>query len=344
MRALAPLLAVAALAGCRVNLEGAPCNGDENCPLAQWCTNAGTCTERLPTVDEGCDQVARITLGRLSACLSGPVDAWRTQTQVGTVCTSVAASVSEGKLAFDGSKIRQCKVALNQRACADISLAGLLADCQMFTPAVAAGAPCNSTFDCAGGWCQVTSTCPGICTAYVALDAACTAADRCPPGSACANGFCRAYRPAGASCSADAPCEPYGLTCTGNPATCQPLKTSGGCTTSAECMPTFNCSPPLIAGSCTPAKHLGDSCTPGRYECELFTRCSNVSSQCTLLSQPGGGCGLFFEGEIALCLNGNCSLTTCASYAALGASCGSNADCGPLAHCNGVCASDFCTP
>ena len=343
MRALAPLLAIAALAGCRVNLEGAPCNGDENCPLAQWCTNAGTCTERLPTVDEGCDQVARIILGRFSACYSGPVDAWRTQMQVDAICRSVAASVTEGTLAFAGKQIRQCKAALNQRACTDISAVPLLADCQMFTPAAAPTAPCNSTFDCTSGWCQVTAACPGQCTPYVAIDAACTAADRCPPGSTCANGFCRAYRALNDPCSADAPCEPYALLCTGGPATCQPRKTSGTCVTSAECLPSYNCTPPLIGGSCTPAKHLADSCTSGRYECELFTRCSNVTSQCTLLSEAGGSC-LILEGELAGCLDANCSWGTCASYRAIGAACGSNADCGPLAHCNTVCVSDFCTP
>jgi hypothetical protein len=260
------------------------------------------------------------------------------------LCGAVAASVAAGTLRFDATRIRQCKAAVLARSCSDLSIPGILEGCEMFAPVSAVGGSCGTPYDCAGGWCKVGTACPGTCTAVTADDQACTTSDRCAPGSTCANGFCRRYRQVTEACSPDAPCDPFTAYCDGNPGTCQAKRQSGGCSL-FECVATYRCTPPLIGGSCNPAKAVDTSCTSGQYQCELFSHCSNVTNQCELYATVGGNCGNV-EGELFVgCIGSRCNFGTCANFVAAFGTCGGDGDCGPLAHCAAnVCTPDFCAP
>lgn len=345
MRALALLCTGLLLAGCAVDLEGAPCEQDSNCPRAQWCQLDGTCTSRTPTLAEACELVVEMATRKTASCYTGRVEGWREEIPSADLCAAIAASEAAGTLGFEPTTaaIRQCKASLIDGACEALSVPTALTDCELFPPASSVGQPCGTPYDCADGWCEVSSTCPGTCRAFVEDDQACAAGDRCRPGSVCASdGFCRPYGRLGDDCSAARPCDPYLALCSGNPGTCVARKLSGGCSFN-ECAPTYRCSPPLFGGTCNPARAVGEPCTPGQYQCEALAHCSNVTNQCEPVSAVGGSCGLNFEGEIVLvCLGSRCDGNSCANHVAIGQACNNDTECGPLARCDGVCLPQFC--
>lgn len=344
MRALTLACSTLLLSACVLELDGAPCEQDSNCPRAQWCQLDGTCTSHTPTVAEACELVVEMATRKTASCYGGRVENWRQEIPSPAICEAIARGVAEETLTFTPTTeaIRQCNASVLDRGCEALSVPTALNNCDLFAAAAAAGSPCNTPYDCTDGWCEVTSSCPGSCTAYIEDDQACVAGDRCRPGSVCASdGFCRKYRLPGEACSSELPCDPYLANCNGNPGTCEPKRLSGGCSLT-ECAATYRCSPPLFGGTCNPARAVGEPCTPGQYQCEALSHCSNVTNQCEPFSTVGDGCGLNFEGEISLCIASRCDGNSCSNFVAEGQACNNDGECGPMAHCNGVCVPDFC--
>jgi hypothetical protein len=364
MMALAVLCAACTVwSGCSVQTVGAPCEDDLQCPEGQQCGPEGTCLAGARSA-EGYAEACSTMMGALARhtaneCIGGAPEAFLVGLDADALCASMSRSVAEGKQRFVPEKFGQCVRNLRTAACADVTLealtkGSLLDLCGAFEPQVAGAGACNNSADCTTGWCSTSGTCPGVCKPFVRAGAACTASDACEAGTSCVGGTCLALANVGQ------PCSTFGVQCAadaycGPDNTCLARKTSGTCADLKECAPTYACarvSPQGGAGSpreCRPAAKLGDACTPGRFECGVLLYCDAGSNTCQMWPEAGQACGdVNKSGEFVLCLGAQCGLTSiltlaCQPYAAPGASCGSDYNCGPTGACrNGVCTPTWC--
>jgi hypothetical protein len=350
--------AVGIAASCVVNLEGAPCERDSNCPRSQYCDQSQPthqCVEivKLTSPQEGCELALESLSQRLSECAAGLPEHWYAQGEVPSVCGAIAASVAAGRQTFDPSKVRECRAGILNMACGDLlnRTYGLMIDgCGMFQGTVAAGNACTAHTDCADGYCDTISRCPGTCRPFKAVNDLCTAADLCAPGSTCWGGSCRAFITSG-TCDAG-PCNQATHYCNNQQCLPREGEAAQGCAyvgDGYDCQLTLNCTGALLFDprSCQKGKGLNEPCVTYENECARFTSCQpgDGGHFCRLNPGPGGMCGLQ-SGDLVLCTGSRCTSAfngTCANFLAVGADCSDSAECGPVARCvNGRCIAEYC--
>jgi hypothetical protein len=347
--------------GCSVQVVGAPCDDDLQCPREQHCGPARTCEEGARTQDmlvESCRAALVELATRADACFGGTAEGYQQVVDPAVVCASVEAGVRAGRLEFVPDQLAACQRRLRELPCGEAARAldGLLLDeCAAFVPRVQDGAACGSTAECSGGWCKTANTCPGTCTRFIPVGGACTPESRCQPGSLCASGICRRDAGLGESCAAGVRCDPDSNTYCGPESRCVERRTSGACTRPEECAAGHVCArtqPELRDQSpreCRPVKSQGEECQPGAQECELLHYCDAGTRRCRPWPGAGSACGDVNDtGEFALCLGARCALGSffqliCQPYLAPGERCLSDLDCGGAAACRqGACTPTWC--
>jgi hypothetical protein len=234
----------------------------------------------------------------------------------GAEATTLAASVSAGRLAYSQSQADACLAYLNSSTCAvggQPSAAPFPACNQVFVGQVPNGNSCVMDCECANGYCAIGTVCPGSCAAFLAVGASCGAARTtaaCGPGNFCAwNGsdhVCAVSTPpggAGESCSNGSSCA-TGYYC--HSGVCTPVVAEGGVCT----MPPFlttECAAGLACGSdsrCHPIAGLGQSCATST--CAIGFYCSAASHTCATPPTLGQDC----SDANAFCMDSYCIGTT----------------------------------
>ena len=347
--------------GCSVQLTGAPCDDDLQCPAEQHCGLARACEEGARSQEmlvESCRTAVAELATRADTCFGGTTEGYLQAVDPTRVCQSVEASVGAGRLEFQPGQFGTCLRALRALPCGQIPLAldgFLLGECAAFTPRVEEGAECGSSADCRGGWCKTTNACPGTCARFIPIGATCTATDRCQPGSLCASGMCRRYAGAGEACTVGVTCDPDSNSFCGPEGRCVERRTSGACTVSEACATGYVCARTQPSArdqsplECRPVKRLDDPCEPGGLECELLHYCDAGTRRCRPWPTAGSACGdVNATGEFVLCTGARCGIGSlfqliCQPYVGLGEGCLSSLDCGPVAACRqGVCTPTWC--
>jgi hypothetical protein len=347
-------------AACVVNLEGAPCVRDTNCPRSQYCDQSQPghqCVEieKLTEAQDACQLALESLSQRLSECAAGLPEHWYAQGEVSRVCGTIVAGVAGGRLTFDPSQVRVCRAGILAMACGDLltrTYGQMIDDCAMFQGPVADGSPCAAHADCATGFCDTTGGCLGTCRPYRTAGEACSGAELCARGNGCQNGTCAPYISSG-GCDAGL-CNPTTNLCVGQQCVPREGPSASGCEYTGagyDCRLDLNCTGRLLFDprSCQVGKNLGEPCIPYTNNCARFTSCQPASdggTTCQLNPGPGGMCGLQ-SGDLVLCTNSRCTNVlfngTCANFVPTGGSCGANEDCGPVARCvNGRCAAEYC--
>lgn len=355
MRALF-VLAAALTCACSVNLEGAPCAHNSNCPREQHCASDGVCRNGAEPIDQACAQISSAMAQHLASCIGGEPDAWLTELGATVNCQAIATSSTEGKIAYDWTQVDACVAMFSTRACTDVLPTRMLSSCPALQATVAPGGNCRSSFDCNDGWCATNNGCPGQCRAYVHAGQQPGSSDQCEFGSSRVGGRCIAYAGLSAPCGGGNPqCEPTQLYCdTTAGSTCvarhpdshtcnalfgvaQLIQDIGAAQLNLECAQKSHCSG---AGQCVVSEQLGQTCVSGQYQCAYLETCDPGTSHCT--SDPAINQSCANNGEIVGCLDSRCVSATCSAYLPAGASCSNNGDCGPNAHCDQQCKVDVC--
>jgi len=293
---------------------------------------------RAPPVDAGawCRDAIALLATAASRCERGTIDFW-TQALLhdrGRLLDCDGMARAGDRVAYDARAAAACLDALGKSACPAVhdllrrgEIAGGLPGCFGLTQTppvrgtVATDAACVEDWECAGGACDRTAGCPGLC------------AVRAPTPVEPAKGV-------GELC-ATVPddCE-YGLYCARvNVPTCAVKLDAGACLYDEQCAPGAHC----LAGACAPWRALGEPCTDG--ECELGLRCDGGS--CVATARVGEPC----LDRAPWCLEGWCDGRTCQPHTPLWGDCRNRVDeCGPFAVCaappyagaSGYCAPDPC--
>jgi hypothetical protein len=352
-----------ALAGCSVQVTGAPCQDDLQCPSAQRCTAEGHCVAGARTGEhllESCRTAMEALARRADQCHGGKTpESYHRLADTESVCASVVASVQAGRQTFVPERFGACVRQLRDLPCGaltldDFSQGNLLARCEALESQAAEGNPCGSNLDCRGGWCDTKAGCPGVCKRYVPAGSACDGSVPCQPGSTCSLNVCRAYANLGESCAWGVRCAPEAnAACVGN--VCVARKEAGTCAGADECAPGQACVKLDANGGantpreCRPARGLDESCTPGALECGGLLYCEAASARCRPWRELGQTCfNPDGTDERALCLGSRCAFgafaqLVCQQYVAPGAACVLNTDCGPTGACrDNVCITTWC--
>ncbi len=353
-----------ALAGCAVQVTGAPCQDDLQCPDAQRCTPEGQCVAGARSGEhllESCRTAMDTLARRADQCYGGMnPGSYPRLADAESVCASVVASVQAGRQAFVPERFGACVRQLRALPCGamtldDFTQGNLLARCEALEPRAAEGSACGGNLDCAGGWCDTSAGCAaGVCKRYVPAGSGCDGSVPCQPGSTCSLNVCRAHANLGESCAWGIRCAPEAnAACVDN--RCVARKASGTCKTADECEPGLACvklsvdAGPDAPRECRPARNLDESCTPGASECGGLLYCEAATARCRPWRELGQSC---FDPdgtkELALCLGSRCAFgaffqLVCQQYVALGEACSADGDCGPTGACrNKVCVSTWC--
>ncbi|PTL75659.1 hypothetical protein [Vitiosangium sp. GDMCC 1.1324] len=351
------------LAGCSVQVTGAPCQDDLQCPSAQRCTSEGRCVAGARSGEhllESCSMAMETLARRADQCYGGMTsESYQRLADMDSVCASVVASVQAGRQAFIPERFGACVRQLRDLPCGamtldDFSEGNLLARCEALVPQAAEGNPCGNNLDCQGGWCDTSAGCTGVCKRYVPAGSGCDGSVPCQPGSTCSLNVCRADANLGESCAWGVRCAPEAnAACVDN--RCVARKASGACKSADECEPGHACVKLNVeAGSdspreCRPARGLDEPCTPGASECGGLLYCEAATSRCRPWRELGQTC-YDPDGtkELALCLGSRCAFgaylqLVCQSYVAPGGTCLTDADCGPTGACHSnACITTWC--
>jgi hypothetical protein len=350
--------------GCSVQLAGAPCADDLQCPKEQRCAPEAVCVEGPRTaemLEESCQRAVKVVAERVSECFGGTVENFLKVLGPEPVCQSVKASVEGARQAFHPEEFGACVRNLRQVPCGNLSLeklslGTLLEGCTALVPQVAAGQPCGNSSDCQGGWCSTAETCPGVCRAFIPYSGACTEGDQCQVGSTCSGGICRRYVGLGGICSATVQCDPNsGTYC--QDGRCVEQKGAGApCNDTTECKPRSQCvkTQPAQGNNspkeCREVKALGEPCAPGAGECALLSYCDAGTRTCRSWPGPGERCAdAEGTGEGSLCLESRCEFfgfpPVCVPYNPAGGGCLTSLDCGPTGACRKFrCTPNWCPP
>jgi hypothetical protein len=302
--------------------------------LALACSSSSSGTSL--TAAQACGDEASAVCNKVSSCY--PLFFQYLFADMAT-CTNGFSGNCTGALSASGtsstpSSIEACAQAVNGLACADALSA--LADndlppaCQPAPGALADGAACGDSAQCAHQYCKIgkNATC----------------------------GACSSRAAAGAPCTTNNDCE-YGLVC--------PLPTgvtTGTCITpvaaGAKCDPAHSCAGENIcsAGTCAAPGKPGDTCdfaTQGLFcDAEQLVVCLPIQNTCVqgTVAQAGQGCGLTGANTVAVCAGGgenqptsDCTTSangTCQAQVPNGGSCTPGAPQGciyPAVCENGVC-------
>ncbi|NMC69579.1 MAG: hypothetical protein GYA57_05850 [Myxococcales bacterium] len=288
-----------------------------------------------------------------SACVSRMRQALAT----GTVSMGALfqAAVDRGSGTWDGALAADCFQLIRNAPCDDFISGALDVEHQecaeMFHGNVAAGAACYLNIDCADGWCDTSSACPGTCVAYAAPGAACGAAaggSRCGPGYDCGDAdTCVASTvvtmlDVGQACGdPDTECR-HGLYCDERTSSCRAYLGAGAACGegTAECMPGMVCHP--TDAVCSPVQFSATAGTPcGEGTTTLCDTLQNLfchpsTRQCT--RAPGDGEACLSLGLYNLCGVGlYCGAdSVCHAKLADGAACEDDSWC-RSGECRGTC-------
>jgi hypothetical protein len=272
---------------------------------------------------------------------------------VAIACDRVQAGVDSRHLVPDAEAAEACIAAYGALTCAEYEN-HLDAPCDWLAGTIALGGACTSSDECAAGWCDHGSACPGTCAAFAEPGESCTTGIACGPGFACdfPEGVCAEAAPPGAEgepcADARARCE-AGLFCSGE--VCVPrtapyerciIPGRRECTWSYECAEEgygdLRCLPRLPEGaSCTfpNGDRLDVVCVTGTY-CD--------PGKCTPEALPVGASCALPEPGYWPCSRGYCDADlTCARWRIADEPCGPDALCNPYLECvNGVCSDVVC--
>jgi len=290
--------------------------------------------------------------------------------------TRIEASVTAGHATWDAANAACCLArSANDTSCFfNVGAGG--DECNFVQGTVANGMPCANGTECMNGYCHITDSCMGICTAYATTGTACGMGDvTCAPDADCDTNTRRCTTVTGApgtACSAatNTQCE-ANVACVdpdGDGAgTCTALPTRGqACTqdtilcdlNSSVCQYDFASS----SGVCVPAFAIGSHCIVDA-QCVGDAYCAGANfgamtyGTCTARAHRGGSCTTDKCVDGLVCLPDH----TCGDAPAQGAACtptsgcatgtcGSGGTCVPLHaagdHCtaNTQCASGICNP
>ena len=237
-------------------------------------------------------------------------------------CVAAGKELAAGRVAYDAAQGGGCLAALSSFGCADLRASSLPAACQStLTGQVAGGGACFADEDCAAGWCDTSSTCPGTCRQFAPLGGSC-ATSRCAPGLECdGTGTCRSRSALNGPC----PCQ-RGLWCdasAGVAGTCRAPQTSGACrlTNLDQCEVGFTCvgSP---SPTCQPLVGLGGDCSAGDAVCGLGLgySCDLATNRCVSSPRLGEAC----TPSHPICIGGYCDVLgtqRCLPYKHIGDAC-----------------------
>lgn len=197
------------------------------------------------------------------------------------------------------------------------------------------GFDCRSPAECTEGWCDRTSTCPGVCRAFAPGDMAVASPEACGALARVTlldgGTVCRARRSTGAACEGDSDCEvPLGCRagkCAARAAaggacpcaaglrcdfgTCRPWARSGeGCTNEflgdggTVCQLGLACR----GGVCGTALANGEGCSDNPNRCGAGLSCRGTPRTCVPKSSTEAACSSSFDCEASLvCLEGKCA-------------------------------------
>jgi hypothetical protein len=240
-------------------------------------------------------------------------------------CASYDLAVAAGHATFDDSKVSSCLAAVDALECGGPAAYGLgewsigsfwpgpVPECQaVVSGRIALGGSCNSLLDCAEGYCDMTTACPGTCVPYGEVGESCrnpflfssgyagpVLMNTCFPGLGCAladaatdSWVCRSTSAVDGPC----PCQ-AGLYCDPASSTCKEPKTSGACAGVAECALGYACT----NTECRPAGVLGDACEPATQPftmggCAPGYACDPASRTCIRALADGQSCLVQLDG------------------------------------------------
>jgi hypothetical protein len=249
------------------------------------------------TKDNVCSQMAAVACYDLyQCCAETQIEAYlrvtdpRTEAQcvsdVTRLCEQrtgiVDASVTAGRVTFDGAAMNACLKALivPDASCTTVSAALPWAAACMtsaWAGTVAVGSSCAHTFECANAgtaYCAANQTCTALPTEGMAC-----AAGACATGFFCQGGTtCHAQLAVGATCTANQQCQKGNYCTTGATRVCAALRTAGqSCTGNASCT-SNQCLPGTCAGStqtCFASSDCGGRCGATNNFCNFDRDCGN---------------------------------------------------------------------
>lgn len=251
--------------------------------------------------------------------------------------SAVAAGVAAGRLTWSQGQADACRAWIVGASCAEIESVARPAACDgliwgatwtgggMLAGKVANGGACMEHVECADGWCALGDACPGRCTPFVALGAAC-AGPECGPGNRCSFEMAAdASTPAtckvnaapagnGEACAPGAPACVPGLRCDGN--VCGPRGGAGAsCSTTVTdaCQAGLTCLASAgTSGVCVALVSEGQPCGPTSV-CGRGAYCSASSHTCVGQPTLGQGCA-----EAGACADGSYCLGATSPVCAVG--------------------------
>jgi hypothetical protein len=263
----------------------------------------------------------------------------------------LTAAAAAGSVRYDPSKVGAC----HQRFLADPCHFGfflftpdiyeVLSYCPgTVTPEVAPGGACDSSGECAGGYCKKTNdTCPGVCIAFP------KAGEPCPDGQCDKGLFCTQAQVCAPPPKAGAPC-----------ATLQDCVPGGYCVASSAC-PTPNLFCDATTKTCQAGAGLGAPCgvpqgamVSDQILCDASLWCDAVfldkSGVCRMPGGMGATCndqadctgGLHCIGYVPFSTGPGVTPTlgTCSGPSSAGGACQTDLDCVSGLRCsNSVCTS-----
>lgn len=278
----------------------------------------------------------------------------------------LAPSIEAGRIGL-GVNSAQCTADIAALSCAqDLPLS-----CSRLTDGlVAAGGGCATTAECGNGYfCDLSSTCPGVCTAQVEAGQMAASSEGClPPLYRGSEGTCVAPVAVGGSCAYDGMGEPprcgQDSYCDSTAFTCVSTRPAGAmCSASEHCGGMNECRD----GTCQAYLGVGEDCsTTGPCQVDLSCFQGSGAGECRLKASEGGACysnqdctsALFCVGEASgagtcqgvgeegarcedasqcagdlVCFVPSGSVGTCQQPRALGEVCRASSDCESQLYC-----------
>jgi hypothetical protein len=100
-------------------------------------------------------------------------------------------SVNQGNISYDGVAARECLNAMQTASCDAIEAGSPDPACdEVFTGVLPNDDSCVYDEECAGGWCDMSVDCPGVCADAIPLNGDCSGYARCQLGLVCENDVC----------------------------------------------------------------------------------------------------------------------------------------------------------
>lgn len=180
----------------------------------------------------------------------------------------LAEAIEDGRVLYDSEQAVACLEVFENLTCKELyDISHVVWECEtIFVGLLEDGEACRADEECAGGWCDTNSSCPGECSTVIAENQPCEYYERCEPGLDCVEGVCEPYpEPAYegeeciigfAECAYGLYCDDYGTQ------ECKPLGGEGDdCEYDYMCQPDKMC----LETGCTTVTvidQVGEECDP----------------------------------------------------------------------------------